>query len=56
MSVHIIRYSFRQAFFDTPTVGHFTVEANDPASAVALIERQYRGYAVRVEYIETVAR
>jgi hypothetical protein len=56
MSVHIVRYSYQQAFFDTPTVGHFAVAAKDPATSVSAIERQYRGYAVRVEYIATVAR
>ena len=54
MSVHIVRYSYQQAFVDTPTVGHFAVAAKDPASAVSAIERQYRGYAVHVEYVATL--
>jgi hypothetical protein len=37
-------------------VGHFAVAAKDPAAAVSAIERQYRGYTVRVEYIAAVAR
>ena len=56
MSVHLIRYTWQQAGFETPTVGHFAVAAKDPATAVAGIERQYRGYPVRVEYITTFAR
>jgi hypothetical protein len=56
MGIHIVRYSYKQVFFDTSTVGHFAVAAKDPAAAVSAIERQYRGYAVRIEYIATVAR
>jgi hypothetical protein len=56
MSVHFVRYSYQQAFFDTPTVAHFAVAAKDPASAVSAVERQYRGHAVRVEYIATLTR
>jgi hypothetical protein len=56
VSVHIVRYSFKQANFDTPTVGHFAVVASDPAAAVSSIEHQYCGFAVRVEYIATISR
>ncbi len=56
MSVHIVRCSYLQAFFGTPTVGHFAVAAENPAAAISAIERHYRGYAVRIEYIATVAR
>jgi hypothetical protein len=53
MSAHLIRCTWQQAGFDTPNRMHFSVLAKDPASAVADVKRQYRGYAVCVEYITT---
>jgi hypothetical protein len=54
MTIHIIRLSYQQAFFDTPTIGHFCVEAEDAAAAVSDIQRCYRHYLVQVEFIATL--
>jgi hypothetical protein len=53
MSTHSIRITWQQAGFDTPNVAHFSVPAKSPASAIAVVQRWYPGYAVRVEYITT---
>jgi hypothetical protein len=46
MKLHIVRLTYRQPFFDTPTVGHFIVPARDAASAICAIRRYYRDYEV----------
>jgi hypothetical protein len=56
MSVYLIRFTWQQAGFPDPNVGHFAVMARDPASAVAGVRWQYRDYPVRVEYITTFGR
>jgi hypothetical protein len=54
MTIHIIRLSYQQAFFDTPTIGHFCVEAENAAAAVSDIQRCYRDYSIQVEFIATL--
>lgn len=56
MTLHVIRLIYQQPFFGTPTVGHVKVGAKDAASAVSAIERYYRDYRVRVEFIATLPR
>lgn len=56
MSVHLIRFTWQQAGFPDPNVGHYAVLAKDPASAVADVQRQFRGVSARVEYITTFGR
>ena len=41
-NLHIVRYSFKQAFFDTPTVGHFLVSAKNARSAEHVTEGLFR--------------
>ena len=48
---HIIRFSFRQAGFSTPTVGHFMVAAESALDAVRSIREAYKQFDVAVEYV-----
>jgi hypothetical protein len=51
LSGHIVRYSFPQAYFDTPTVGHFVVFADSAAAAVQSVRDSFKAHFVTVEYV-----
>lgn len=53
LQAQIIRCSFKQAHFDTPTIGHFLVAAADGPSAIATVREQFAGYDVLVEFVAT---
>jgi hypothetical protein len=53
MRADLIRFTWQQADFPDPNVGHYAVMASDPASAVAGVRRGFCGAPVRVEYITT---
>ncbi len=53
MKQRVVRFSFRQAGFDTPTVGHYLVPSRSDEQAVEAVRRQRNGID---ETVEVVAR
>lgn len=47
----IVRFSFRQTGFETPTVGHYLVPARSDAEAVEAIRKQRSGIDEAVEVV-----
>jgi len=53
--MHIVRYTFDQAHFSTPTVGHWAVAAVDGKAADAMMRAIYPDW-VKIEYIASLTR